>query len=930
MLEPTVAPDISKDSRIIHQEPPPSNLLHPRRLGWLGTSAIAMGGSNQSIFLMSALLIGQENISGQGSVAILLLIVGIILSWAAAPGWTELVLMFPNRVGGITATCAEAFRPYSDVLSNLTGTLYWWGWVPTCGISALLSATAIHEWYMPWMPVYYLATILILIFTWVNLRGIYFAAQVAIPIAFVSASLALLSGIVPIFAGQVNWVQATTFHLTTPFPGLFGQITSLMAGLYLIGFAAPAFEQATCHVGETKNPNKNVPRAIFASAVMGGVYFILLPVVWLGVLGVEPLSGNLGLTLGPTFAPLLGAAAKAAAIWFLAFNMFHDTLAPLAGATRTLMQLSEDGLLPKFLAKRNAHDAPSISTIVMMVVAIGFLWYGEPLWLLAAANFTYLISICMVSVAVWLLRRDQPHLERPYRAPRGTIGLGLIAAGIWALSIVLGFEQFGLPTVILAICFAYSGSVLYAWRKASDRKALNLPPIAHTLHIKLTGAMLLVLTLDGIGYFLAVQHVPHQDTLLISALTDIFVAVAILTIAVGLILPGMIAHSVTQVTKAAKKIVRGTLTDFSHAMIALGRGDLEAAHAQIDMIPVIVHSRDEISDMALAFNSLQFEIMTAATGLDAARKGLSEARAKLVELNETLEQRVADRTEQLEKTQQKLLTVAHQAGMAEVATNVLHNIGNVLNSVNVAVNYIKEEIGQSKLNKLVSLSAIIKEHKENLVHFLTQDQKGTQIPAYLTELANYWQQEQNTLTKELDELSSNIQHIKDTISAQQSLSGVSGVEQVVDLELLIEDALKINAAKKSEITVEKEYEFLKPIIIDKIKLLQILINLIQNAGQALIESSKNEKILKIKIKQTTEQTIAIEISDNGIGIPSENLTRIFVHGFTTKKQGHGFGLHSCALAAKEMHGQLQAYSEGLEKGALFVLELPCKLAKSGS
>ena len=97
-----------------------------------------MGGSNQSLFLLGAL------VAAQGSAAVPLLIVGLLLSWAAMPGWTELVLMWPNRVGGIAATCAEAFRPYSAVLANLAGTCYWWGWVPTCGLTAILSASALH------------------------------------------------------------------------------------------------------------------------------------------------------------------------------------------------------------------------------------------------------------------------------------------------------------------------------------------------------------------------------------------------------------------------------------------------------------------------------------------------------------------------------------------------------------------------------------------------------------------------------------------------------------------------------------------------------------------------------------------------------------------------------------------------------------------
>ena len=151
-----------------------------------------------------------------------------------------------------------------------------------------------------------------------------------------------------------------------------------MAGIYLIGFAAPAFEAAACHVGETIDPNRNVPRAMLASAAMAGVYFIVLPVVWLGVLGPEQLGKDLALVLGPTFAPLLGSFGKAAAIWFIIFNMFHGTMQPLAGAARTLSQLSEDGLLPRFLAWRSTTDCPWAATLLTAGMAIIFLIMGDP------------------------------------------------------------------------------------------------------------------------------------------------------------------------------------------------------------------------------------------------------------------------------------------------------------------------------------------------------------------------------------------------------------------------------------------------------------------------------------------------------------------------------------------------------------------------
>ena len=179
---------------------------HPRTIGWLGTSALAMGGSNQMVFLVGAL------IAAQGSGAIPILIVGLLLGWAAAPGWIELVLMWPKRVGGIAATCAEAFRPYSPVLANLTGVCYWWGWVPTCGFTAILSATALHEWYLPWIPVTPLAIAVVLAFAGINLLGVRTVTRVAIPVASAAAALALLSAVIPIFAGTVDYERAVVLQ----------------------------------------------------------------------------------------------------------------------------------------------------------------------------------------------------------------------------------------------------------------------------------------------------------------------------------------------------------------------------------------------------------------------------------------------------------------------------------------------------------------------------------------------------------------------------------------------------------------------------------------------------------------------------------------------------------------------------------------------
>src|SRR3954454_14719318 len=185
---------------------------HPRTIGWVCATGLTRGGSNQSLFLIGG---AAGLIATQGSAAVPLLILGLLLSWAALPGWTELVLMWPKRVGGIAATCAEAFRPISPVLANLTGTCYWWGWLPTCGLTAILSAEALHQWYLPWMPVKLLAVIIVATFTALNLAGMKVVTRVAVAIACGSAELAFLSGIIPVLTGHVDWHQAASFRLTS-------------------------------------------------------------------------------------------------------------------------------------------------------------------------------------------------------------------------------------------------------------------------------------------------------------------------------------------------------------------------------------------------------------------------------------------------------------------------------------------------------------------------------------------------------------------------------------------------------------------------------------------------------------------------------------------------------------------------------------------
>jgi signal transduction histidine kinase len=298
---------------------------------------------------------------------------------------------------------------------------------------------------------------------------------------------------------------------------------------------------------------------------------------------------------------------------------------------------------------------------------------------------------------------------------------------------------------------------------------------------------------------------------------------------------------------------------------------------------------------------------------------------------EVLEGRVAERTGELRQTNNQLLEASHQAALAEAATGVLHNVGNVLNSVNVASFCVADSIRKSRAGNLTAVAAMLQEHKADLGAFLTADPKGKQIPDYLAQLAERLATEQAGALKELAGLQKNIEHIKALITMQQSFAKASDIPELISVTDLVEDALSMNssALARHDIAVTREFQTVPPITVAKHKVLQILINLVRNAKQACDESNPPEKRLTLRVTNGTDH-VRIDVADNGIGIRPENLTHIFAHGFTTKKSGHGFGLHSAALAAREMGGALKVHSDGHGQGSTFSLELPWEtLASAG-
>lgn len=278
----------------------------------------------------------------------------------------------------------------------------------------------------------------------------------------------------------------------------------------------------------------------------------------------------------------------------------------------------------------------------------------------------------------------------------------------------------------------------------------------------------------------------------------------------------------------------------------------------------------------------------------------------------------------VEQAHQKLLETSRLAGMAEVATSVLHNVGNVLNSVNVSSTLVLDLVRKSRINNVGRLATLIQEQRDSLPAFFTTDERGQRLPGYLSKLAEHLAAEQAQMITEIELTRKNIEHIKDIVTMQQAYAKVSGVVEKVKVTDLVEDALRINAGALTRHQVEVVRDYPGETIechAERQKVLQILVNVIRNAKYACDESDRPDKRLVVQVRAGNDR-IQITATDNGVGIPAENLTRIFNHGFTTRENGHGFGLHSGALAAREMGGSLTAHSDGPGAGARFVLDLP--------
>jgi signal transduction histidine kinase len=272
----------------------------------------------------------------------------------------------------------------------------------------------------------------------------------------------------------------------------------------------------------------------------------------------------------------------------------------------------------------------------------------------------------------------------------------------------------------------------------------------------------------------------------------------------------------------------------------------------------------------------------------------------------------------------QLVTAARYAGMADIAASMLHNIGNALNSVRVSVGVLHEKLNQSRMSSLMDIVKMMQEHQQDLGQFIESDPKGKLIPEYLTKLAQIWEEDCDVISKEIFSLNHNIEIIHTIVTNQSTLTTTFEISQEVVVSDLVNEALTLNRYlfQNDYVQIVRDYSPIEPATLDKVKLLQVLTNLIKNGIEAMQGTPADHMKLTVRIKPLSEAHFIIQVKDIGHGILPENKGKIFTQGFTTKTNGHGIGLHASAIAIGEMGGKCTFDSEGEGQGATFSIILP--------
>lgn len=379
-----------------------------------------------------------------------------------------------------------------------------------------------------------------------------------------------------------------------------------------------------------------------------------------------------------------------------------------------------------------------------------------------------------------------------------------------------------------------------------------------------------------------------------------------------------------------------------NSLLLLSLPDGEHRKFIVNTVP-IMDDGSTVRGALVSFHDVT-ELDRANSQLKEANSELEASRAQILEKNQELEitnanlhvemdQRKKAEAEK-EKLYQQLMNASRQAGMADVASSVLHNVGNVLNSINVSTDTLLKTLKKPMVGDVCRIASMFHDHQDNLQEFLTADPKGKQIPSYLGLVAESLSGSHQTIQSELDSLVKKVDHIKQVIMSQQDIARASNIREPVSAEDVMEQAvtLALPEPEKYDVQVVREYSSVPTIMTDRHQVLQVLVNLITNAKNAMVEHSGGARRLTLRagVFPDRNPVVRFEVSDTGGGIKPEHLPKLFAQGFTTRKAGHGLGLHSAAIVAKNLGGALQAKSAGEGQGATFTLDLPLVLAEAAA
>ena len=432
----------------------------------------------------------------------------------------------------------------------------------------------------------------------------------------------------------------------------------------------------------------------------------------------------------------------------------------------------------------------------------------------------------------------------------------------------------------------------------------NLPSSRLSFRFGLCSTLIVMTTALMIGTLASqrasqVLHEPdnavaHQALIILRRHT-IYIMVA--AVVLGTVFSTVLASSVTT-----------RITRLVEAMEAVRHGKLS--------LRVRPTGTDEVDRLGRQFNDMLVD--------------LEQSNQTIRDLNQNLEKRVEMRTKELEQTlielqeaQSQLTDMAHSAGMAEIATGVLHNVGNLLNSVNISVAMVTGQLRNSRIYELERLLARLDAQNQNLAEFLSTDGRAEKLLDYLHKLADLLKTEQENIASEVEQMTVKVDNVKGVIAAQQNYARAVSFREDVDLEKLINDVLAMHGPSflRYEIEVITDMEAMPPVWIEKNKVVQILDNLIRNAIESMSSIEGNARRLSVSLSECEENFARITVADTGGGIDAYQLEHIFSYGYTTKRDGNGFGLHSAALAVNSLGGKIVAASEGIGKGAVFTLDL---------